>query len=321
MKRYILRRLITGALAVMVVFTLTFFITRLAPGDPIRILAGMDDPSPEMMQRLYEKYGLDKPIHIQLVNYLKNVLQGNMENSILYNEPVTKLIGETLGSSLLLALSGVLLAALIGTALGLYAAQHRGGIVDIVVSATTYIFNSMPSFWLGLMIIVLFSTRLGWFPSSGMYNMRAGYTGFKYVVDVLHHLALPVMTLTLISVPSYFKISKSSVIQVMSEDYITTFRATGMGENEIFRKYVFKNAILPTVTMFGISLAFLFTGSVLIETVFAWPGMGRLLMGGITRRDYPLIMAIYLMLSVTIAVMMILTDLVYAYIDPRIRYQ
>jgi len=320
-KRYILRRLITGALAVMVVFTLTFFITRLAPGDPIRILAGMDDPSPEMMQRLYEKYGLDKPIHIQLVNYLKNVLQGNMENSILYNEPVTKLIGETLGSSLLLALSGVLLAALIGTALGLYAAQHRGGIVDIVVSATTYIFNSMPSFWLGLMIIVLFSTRLGWFPSSGMYNMRAGYTGFKYVVDVLHHLALPVMTLTLISVPSYFKISKSSVIQVMSEDYITTFRATGMGENEIFRKYVFKNAILPTVTMFGISLAFLFTGSVLIETVFAWPGMGRLLMGGITRRDYPLIMAIYLMLSVTIAVMMILTDLVYAYIDPRIRYQ
>ena len=321
MKRYILRRLITGALAVMVVFTLTFFITRLAPGDPIRILAGMDDPSPEMMQRLYEKYGLDKPIHIQLVNYLKNVLQGNMENSILYNEPVTKLIGETLGSSLLLALSGVLLAALIGTALGLYAAQHRGGIVDVVVSATTYIFNSMPSFWLGLMIIVLFSTRLGWFPSSGMYNMRAGYTGFKYVVDVLHHLALPVMTLTLISVPSYFKISKSSVIQVMSEDYITTFRATGMGENEIFRKYVFKNAILPTVTMFGISLAFLFTGSVLIETVFAWPGMGRLLMGGITRRDYPLIMAIYLMLSVTIAIMMILTDLVYAYIDPRIRYQ
>jgi len=320
-KRYILRRLITGALAVMVVFTLTFFITRLAPGDPIRILAGMDDPSPEMMQRLYEKYGLDKPIHIQLVNYLKNVLQGNMENSILYNEPVTKLIGETLGSSLLLALSGVLLAALIGTALGLYAAQHRGGIVDVVVSATTYIFNSMPSFWLGLMIIVLFSTRLGWFPSSGMYNMRAGYTGFKYVVDVLHHLALPVMTLTLISVPSYFKISKSSVIQVMSEDYITTFRATGMGENEIFRKYVFKNAILPTVTMFGISLAFLFTGSVLIETVFAWPGMGRLLMGGITRRDYPLIMAIYLMLSVTIAIMMILTDLVYAYIDPRIRYQ
>ena len=321
MSKYILKRLLTGMLAVLVVFTFNFFIIRLAPGDPIKILAGRDNPSQEMIDHLYEKYGLNEPIYIQLTSYLKNVLKGDFENSILYGEPVTKLISETMGPSLLLALSGSLAAVLIGTVLGIYAARNQNSPFDICVSGISYIFNSMPSFWLGLMFIMLFATRFKIFPTSGMHDVRKSYEGIAYVTDVVKHIALPLITLALIQIPTYFKITKSSVIQVLSEDFITTFKATGMSEKKIFNKYVFKNAILPTITVFGISLAYIVTGSALIETVFAWPGMGRLMLDGIMRRDYPMIMAIYLILSVAIATMMILTDLVYAYIDPRIRYQ
>ena len=308
-------------LAVLVVFAFNFFIIRLAPGDPIKILAGRDNPSQEMIDHLYEKYGLNEPIYVQLVSYLKNVVRGDFEDSILYGEPVTKLIADTMGPSILLALSGALIALVVGVFLGLYAAQHQGSPVDIVGSGVSYILNSMPSFWLGLMMIMIFATRFKLFPTSGMHNMRHTYEGIAYIADIGKHLFLPVTTLALIQMPTYFKISKSSVIQVLSEDFITTFRATGMSEQKIFRKYVFKNSILPTITVFGISLAYIVTGSALIETVFAWPGMGRLMLDGIMRRDYPMIMAIYLMLSVAIAVMMILTDLIYAYVDPRIRYQ
>lgn len=321
MKKYIIKRLFTGMLAVLVVFAFNFVIIRLAPGDPIKILAGRDNPSQEMIDNLYEKYGLNDPIHVQLYSYLRNVIKGDFEDSILYGEPVTKLIADTMGPSLLLALSGALIAVVIGTVIGLYAARNQNSIIDVIFSGLSYIFNSMPSFWLGLMFIMVFATKLKLFPTSGMYNMRKNYEGFAYIMDVANHLALPVITLVIIQIPTYFKIAKSSVIQVMSEDFITTFRATGMSEKKIFKKYVFKNAILPTITVFGISLAYVVTGSSLIETVFAWPGMGRLMLDGIMRRDYPMIMAIYLILSLSIAIMMILTDLIYAYVDPRIRYQ
>ena len=320
MKKYILKRVLTGLMAVLIVFTFNFFIIRLAPGDPIKIIAGRDNPSQEMIDALYEKYGLDKPIHIQLVSYLKNVLKGDFEDSILYGEPVTKLLWETMGPSLLLALSGTILALFIGTMLGLYAARHQNSFIDVFFSGISYLLNSMPSFWLAIMLIMIFATNLKLFPTSGMTDMRNSYTGVKYVIDVMKHLFLPCLTLVLIQIPMYFKIAKSSVTQVLAEDFITTFRAVGMNEKKIFNKYVFKNSILPVITVFGISLAYIVTGSSLVEMVFGWPGMGRMMMDSIMRRDYPLLMAIYLILSLSIAVMMVITDLVYAYVDPRIRY-
>lgn len=321
MKKYILKRILTGLLAVAVVFALNFFIIRLAPGDPVKILAGRNNPSQEMIDALYQKYGLDQPLYIQFVSYLKNVLRGDFGDSVMYNQPVITMIKETMGPSMLLALSGAILAVIIGTAFGLYAIRHENSKIDVILSGIAYVFNSMPSFWLGLMLMMIFATGLRWFPSSGMINLKRSLTGTAYYLDVIKHLILPVSTLAFIQVPIYFKISKSSIAQVLSEDFVTTFRATGMSEKKIFNKYVFKNAILPTITVFGISLAYLVTGSALIETVFAWPGMGRLMLDAIMRRDYPLIMGIYLMLSVSIATMMIVTDLIYAYVDPRIRYK
>ena len=236
------------------------------------------------------------------------------------NEPVGKLILERVGPTLLLALTSIILALIIGTALGILAARKRGSKFDIVMNGLSYLFDSTPNFWLGLMLILIFSSKLKIFPTAGMVDLRAQSEGMAKFIDVLWHLALPLATVTLIQIPYYFRIARSSVIQTMSEDFITTFRAAGMKENRIFNKYVFKNAILPTVTVFGINLAYVISGVAIIEIVFAWPGMGRLMMTAISKRDYPLLMGIYLMLSVSIAVCMIVVDVVYALIDPRIRY-
>lgn len=196
----------------------------------------------------------------------------------------------------------------------------NGGVFDKLMCVLSYIFDSTPSFWLGLMIILIFASNLGWFPTSGMENMRAGYEGLQHVGDVAYHLVLPVATLSLVQFPYYFRIARSSVLQVMSEDFITTLRATGMKENRIFNKYVLRNALIPTVTVLGTSLAFLISGSVYIETVFSWPGMGRLLFSSIGKRDYPVLTGIYLIIALTVAIMMILVDVVYSLIDPRIKY-
>jgi peptide/nickel transport system permease protein len=204
--------------------------------------------------------------------------------------------------------------------MGIKAARREGSLIDIIFSGVSYIFNSMPSFWLGLMLIIGFATQLKLLPSYGMTDIRNTYTGYKYYLDIAKHMILPVGTLILIQIPIYFRISKSSVLQVTSEDYILTLRATGMNERKIFNKYIFRNAILPTITIFGISMAYLITGVALIEIVFAWPGTGRLVLTAITQRDYPTLMGIYLVMSISVAVMMIIVDVVYALFDPRIRY-
>jgi ABC-type dipeptide/oligopeptide/nickel transport systems, permease components len=314
------RRLLTGFLAVLIVLVLNFLLIHLAPGDPVRIIAGTDNPSPEMIEALQEKYGLDQPLHVQFGSYLKNLLRGDLGTSITYNRPVIGVIMERMGASLLLALTSAILALVLGTLLGLLASRHSGSWLDRLVSSVSQFFYAMPSFWLGLMAILIFSSWLKLLPTSGMEDMRQSYTGVAHVLDVARHMILPVGTLTLIQIPVYMRIFRSSVTQVETEEFVTTFRAAGMSERRIFNRYVFRNAILPTVTIFGIHLAYIVTGEALIEIVFAWPGIGRLMLDAIMSRDYPLLMGIYIMLSVAVAVVMLLLDLVYVVLDPRIRY-
>ena len=319
MKRYIGKRLLTGLLTVVVVMVLNFVIIHVAPGDPVRIMAGMEHPSEAQMNELRIRYGLDKPMWQQLFIYMGQVLRGDLGTSYTYNKPVLSLIAETLGPSALLALTSCVLSFLIGTLLGLFTARHKDTWIDTVLSYVSYFFDSMPPFWLGLVSILVFASTLHLLPTSGMVNLRVKSTGLAYGLDVATHLILPCGTMTLIQIPAYLRLTRSSVTQVMQEDYITTFRATGMSEKHIFRKYVLKNAILPTITVFGISLAYVVTGAALVEIVFAWPGTGRMMLNAINRRDYPLLMGIYLMLSVSVAVVTLLVDVVYAWIDPRIR--
>lgn len=320
MSRYISKRALSGIITIIIVFAINFIIINAAPGDPIRTIMGKESDDPVLRAALEEKYGFDKPLPVQFGVYLKNSLKGDLGTSIIYNRPVNEMIREKLGPTILLVLSAGLLSLIIGTIMGIVAARQEGSIIDTIFSGISYVLNSVPSFWLGLMLIIMFSSRLKLLPTYGMTDPRAHYTGIQYVKDVIKHMILPVGTLLLIEIPLYFRIAKSSVLQVTNEDFITTFRATGMSERKIFNKYIFRNAILPTITMFGISMAYLITGVSLIETVFAWPGTGRLVLTAITQRDYPTLMGMYLIMSISVAVVMIIVDIVYAILDPRIRY-
>lgn len=321
MKKFVLRRIASGILTVLVVFTLNFILVKSAPGDPIRSLMGKETDDPVLREALMEKWGLDKPLPEQYLSYLGNAITGDLGTSIIYNRSVNEMIGERVAATVLLGLTAALLAFGLGTALGIFCARRDGSLVDNVISTVSYATDAMPSFWLGLMLMIVFATHLGWLPSQGMTDVRAGYTGMQHVLDILYHLILPCVTLVLITMPGYFRITKSSILQVTSEDFITTMRATGMSERKIFSKYIFRNAILPTVTMFGISIAFLITGVSLIEIVFSWPGIGRLTLTAITQRDYPTLMGVYLVMSISVVVVMIIVDIAYALLDPRIRYE
>lgn len=321
MKRYVLKRILTGILVVLVSVCINFVLIRCAPGDPVRILAGTDNPNPAQIELLTAKYGLDKSIPEQFVNYIVNVCKGDFGYSYVNERQVLDLILEKIVPTLLVSLTALLLAVFFGTLLGIRSARKNGGIFDRIMCVISYFFDSTPSFWLGLMMILIFASHFKWFPTSGMTNLRGGYTGMRYVLDVAYHMVLPVMTLALVQFPYYFRIARSSVLQVMSEDFITTLRATGMKESRIFNKYVLRNALIPTVTVLGSSLAFLLAGSLYIESVFSWPGTGTLLFTAIGKRDYALLSGIYLILAITVAAMMIVVDLVYSLIDPRIKYE
>lgn len=320
MAKYLTKRILVGILTVLIVFTINFVIIRIAPGDPVKTLMGREKNDPVLRAALEEKYGLNQSLINQFISYFKTFSKGDLGTSIIFNRPVTEMIQEKIGATFLLVFIAAVLALILGTIMGIKAAQREGTIIDIIFSAVSYIFNSIPAFWLGLMLIIGFSTQLKLLPSYGMTDIRAAYTGYLYYLDILKHMILPVTTLVLIQIPIYFRISKSSVLQVASEDYILNLRATGMNEKKIFNKYIFKNAILPTITIFGISMAYLITGVALIEIVFAWPGTGRLVLTAITQRDYPTLMGIYLVMSISVALVMIIVDIVYALVDPRIRY-
>jgi len=320
MKRYLLKRILTGLLMVIISVGINFTLVRLAPGDPVRMMAGTDNPNEAQIAALTKKFGLDKSIPEQFVIYLGGLVQGDFGYSYVNERPVLSVIGERVGPTLMVSLTSLILAVLIGTLAGVRSARKNGGLFDRIACSLSYVFDSTPSFWLGLMLILLFASTLHWLPTTGMVNMRAGYTGLARIGDIAYHLVLPVSTLVIITCPYYFRIARSSVLQVMSEDFITTLRSTGMSEKRIFNKYVLRNALIPTVTVVGSSLAHLIGGTVFIETVFSWPGMGTLLYSSISKRDYPMLSGIYLIIALSIAVMMIVVDIVYSLIDPRIKY-
>lgn len=321
MKKYLLKRILTAFAIVAFVVLLNFTIIKLAPGNPAQIMAGFDNPSQELIDALTQKYGLDQPFHVQFFKYITTLLRGDMGDSYLYNQPVSTLILDHIGPSLLLSGVSALLAVFIGGSLGLYAGKNHGNLLDKGFSGLAYVLNAMPSFWVGMMLILVFASTLKVLPTQGMVDMRANYQGFDHVLDVARHMVLPCATLVAVQIPTYFRITKSSVMQVMAEDFITTFRVTGMSEGKIFRKYVLKNAILPIITIFGINLAYVVAGSTLIEIVFSWPGIGAFMYRSILMRDYNVLMGVYLIIAISVALVMIVVDLIYAWLDPRIRYE
>ncbi|HZP78518.1 MAG TPA: ABC transporter permease [Pseudolabrys sp.] len=302
------------------IISINFLLIHVAPGDPASYLASQSEGSVEYQAQLRQEFGLDKPLVVQLGIYLGKVVRGDLGMSYRYRQPVADLILSRVGNTFLLLGTGYLLATLIGILLGAFAAQRANSFADQLTTFAALAFYSMPVFWLGQLMLLFFALELGWFPTQGMVNIRLAATGWAKVIDVAHHLVLPASTYALYQLTLMYRLARSKLQDVLKEDYITTARAKGLPERVVVYKHALRNALLPLVTVLGMDFAFVLAGTVLVETVFAWPGMGRLMFDAIAARDYPVLTGIFTVVTAMVIIVNILTDLIYAWIDPRVVY-
>jgi peptide/nickel transport system permease protein len=323
LRRYIFRRLIQIIIIFFVILTVLFLLFRLAPGDPV---SRMIDPdmTPEDAEVLISQLGLDQPLWTQYVYYVKNFFTGNFGNSFHYGQPVVRIIGNRLPNTILLFTSSIILSALVGIFLGKIASWHKGKKTDTWMTIGALVTHTVFLPWLALILIWVFAYKLDWFPITGMISEEvwldpdAGMLA-KFL-DVLHHMVLPLGTLFLIHFGSYLLIMRSSMLETLKEDYILTARAKGLEEKVIRDHHAAPNAALPVVTSVGLSLAFSINGGALTETVFTWPGIGRELVFSVSHNDYPLAQASFLLIAIVVLLSNLVVDVLYAYLDPRIRY-
>jgi len=315
-------RSIKALLVVFAVIVINFMLIRAAPGDPASILAGEAGAADAaFMEQVRKEYGLDKPLPVQLGLYVRQLASFDFGNSYRENRPVKDIIIERLPATLLLTLSAFVASILIGISLGVAAARRAGTWVDSLITAVSLIFFAMPLFWIGLLAIVLFSVQLGWLPAYGMASVGAGLTGLEAVLDVAWHLILPACTLGLFYVAVYTRVTRASAIEVMEQDFVKTARSKGVSERRIWRHHVLRNAILPVITFGSLQAGHLIGGSVLIETVFAWPGIGRLAFDALFQRDYNLLLAIFFVSAMIVVFINLIADVLYTIADPRIELQ
>jgi peptide/nickel transport system permease protein len=315
------QRVVYGVLLLLAVLVLNFTLIHLAPGDPADVIAGeMGGATPEMLAQIRTAYGLDRPFHEQLTVYIGNVLQGDLGHSLYFNRPVTDLILERLGATIVLVVTSLLVALIVGTFLGVFASQNPNGILSHFVTVLALLGYSLPVFWTGIMLLILLAAPpVDMFPISGMYDVTAHDGVFRYTLDVAHHLVLPVITLSTIYLAFYSRLSRASMLDVLGADYVRTARAKGLSERLVVYKHALRNGVLPVVTFAGLQFAQLFSGAVLVEAVFSWPGLGTLAFESIGRRDTPMLLGILFFSALIVIVANVLTDLSYRLIDPRIR--
>ena len=320
---YLARRLLLAVPLILGIIVFNFFLLQLAPGDLADVLAseqGGAAADAGYVTELRKAFGLDLPVLTQLGHYLKNIAKLDFGFSHRYGVPVASLITARLGGTLLLAVTSLVLAVAIGAALGLLAAHRPGGLIDGVVSVLATMAYSAPLFWVGLMLVVLFGVHLQWLPTGGMQEVtQVPLQGFSLWGDRLRHLILPATTLALFFVAIYARMTRASMIEAMSQDYIRTARAKGLSEIRIALRHGFRNALLPLVTMVGLQAGSLLGGSVVVETVFAWPGMGRLAFEAVSNRDLNLLLSIMLLSSFVVVAVNLVVDLLYVWLDPRIQ--
>lgn len=315
---YALGRLIQAVPLLFVVLTLNFVLIHAAPGDPITLLIGEGAASDELIELTRKEFGLDKPLHVQFTSYIYNVLHLNLGYSLRYREDVLELILSRLPASILLMGTSFVLSSAGGILLGLYTGPRKDSLADRVAVVVSILGYSMPIFFLGLIVLMVFSLQLGWFPTQGMYNIRNPQEGWGLVKDVAHHLVLPAFTYSAFQFALIFRVTRVKMQQVIKEDYITTARAKGVRESQVVIRHAVPNTLLPIVTILGFNFSWLLAGSVLTETVFAWPGLGRLMFDAVSARDYPLLMGLFVVLSLFVIIVNLLTDIVYRAIDPRV---
>ena len=318
MVRYLLRRLWQSIPLFLGVVVLNFLLIHAAPGDPIATLAG-ERSTAEFQARLRHELGLDQPLHVQLTRYLAHASRGDLGYSFTFQQPVLPLIFDRLPETLLLMGTSFVVSALLGVWVGVSTAVHTrsaGWNAATIVLLAGY---SVPSFWLGQLFILVFAVAVNWFPIFGMTSL-AGYTGIRHWTDVAWHLVLPAATLTAYNLALITRLTRVSMLEVLDQDYILAAKGKGLPSQTVIYRHGLRNALLPVVTVFGLHVGTMIAGFVLVETVFGWPGLGRLTYEAITARDYPVISGMFVFISEVVILTNIVTDLVYAFVDPRIRY-
>jgi peptide/nickel transport system permease protein len=317
---YAKRRALAAVPLLTGVLVATFFLIHAAPGDPVAILAG-EHTTPEHQAFIREQFGLDRPLLHRLWFYLTRVVQGDLGYSYASGRPVRSEIGARLLPTVLLVVSALLFSTVGGVCLGVVASRRPTAILDLATSVSCSVFHAIPVFWLGQLLLLGLALALDLFPAQGMISVRYELRGVPYLVDLLHHLALPAMTLGLHHLALIARVTRASMVEVLGADFIRTARAKGLRDGLVLGKHALKNALVPVVNVIGNQLGGLFAGAALTETVFGWPGLGRLLLDAALTRDYPLLVGLFLLIAAGGVVANLLVDIACAYLDPRITYR
>lgn len=312
MLKYYAKQVLSAFLLVLAVVIVTFLLFEIAPGDPIQSMIGKAPVTEEFRQQLTQQYGLDRPFFERLFQYVVNMFSGNLGYSFANSRPVLDLIIERLGNTLILTIPSLIIAGILGILIGSASARTRSKLLDGTLSYFSVAALSMPTFWLGLLLILVFSVNLGWLPSGGMN--RYGHSGFS-----LAHIALPLVVLVINELAFNARIMRSSMLEVLGQDYIDTARSKGLSRRLIVRRHATLNSMLPMVTVMGFSLGYTIAGAVITERVFSWPGMGLLLFDSIQKSENQIVVGILVVTTVTVVLANLLTDIVYGLVDPRIR--
>jgi peptide/nickel transport system permease protein len=305
---------------VVSIVIINYFLFRVMPGDPLSVILRNPSASPEAVNEIRAMYGLNQPWYVQFGIYLKNLLHGDFGMSFMFKRPVIEIVAEKLFPTLLLVGAATIISIICGILIGIFAAKKRGSKTDVFTLSFSMFTYSMPTFWVGVILITFFSVYMRVFPTSGMYTAGATFASYlDQAADLLKHLFLPTLSLSLVLMGQYALIMRNSLLESLSEDYIQTARAKGFSEKYIIRKHAIPNAMLPLVTIISINLGFMIAGAIEVETVFSWPGIGRLMYEALLNRDYPLLQGIFLIISVSVVFANLLADLFYGYLDPRVK--
>lgn len=317
--QFIAQRVLKGIVVLLGIIVLNFMLIRLAPGDPVTVMAGEAGAADEVfIAQLRKEFGLDKPLHEQLFIYVKNVVTFDLGFSYRQQRPVNDLLAERLPATLLLTGAAFVLSLVAGVALGVFASMLVGRWSDSLITVFALFFYATPIFWVGLMGVLLFSVTLGWLPAFDMYTVGANLTGAALAADIAWHLVLPALTLALFHMAVYARMTRASMLEMKDQDFVRTARAKGLPENRIVRVHVLRNAVLPVITIAGVKAGYLIGGSIVVETVFAWPGIGRLAFEAVLQRDYNVLLGVFFLTSFMVIAFNLITDVVYSLIDPRI---
>jgi peptide/nickel transport system permease protein len=316
---YVLERVAGAILLILVTVTIVFILIHLVPGDVALMLAG-EEAKPEYLAFIRQKYGLDKPLEVQLLNYLATVMRGDLGFSVAYSRPVLDVILERVPQTLLLSGTSMGISILGGVLIGIYTMRKSNSKISRSVLSVVSIFYSAPLPWLGLIAILVFGYYLKVLPLGGMIDVKTT-GGLASILDIIRHLILPVGVLSVFYMPPFVYVTRNSLLGVASEDFVTTARAAGFSERSIFFRHILRNGILPVVTLVGLRIGTIFMGAVITETMFLYPGLGRLTVEAISFRDYALVQGIFIFSSTFCFVVSLIVDILYLYLDPRVTFQ